>query len=593
MKGKRHRFDRLPIRRQIFLALSAMSIVAVLLFGSVLSYFYGRTLSRDYRSAHKSALQVADNILDMDFQSIIDQERSLLTNQAFRSAFCNESDLTFFSAWQSRIIRGELQEILFNNAGIRDILVVNTDGKIVFESQNDYNNHYVISYLNHEEPILKESWVADCDEANGKEVFYSGNVLFDNGKNDAFSLAKCLNNPKNGKLMGYAVFNIRKSYLAAAFGRGERDYTTADYMILEEHEGRNPSLVYSSIDLDSDEMHQILSEYGEGEQSRHYFFTIYRNATSDWVLVNVISKRELFERSRYLFLLEILLAVVLIGLSVIISSNISKRITKPLRVLEENIMQVSRGNYSVDAHFDDSEVGRIGTQFKHMVNDNLDLQNRLMQSEIKERESELLLLQSQINPHYLYNTLDTLYFMAVIRDEDEIASLVQALSENFKLSLNQGDKIIPVRKELERIRAYMKIQNYRFHDRYRLDIDVPDKVMDEYILTFILQPLVENSVYHGLEPKTGPGTISLRVQEAGEAMIFTVEDDGVGIQDLSSVQAGYGVRNISERIHLFYGEQYNISYRNREEGGTTVTIVIPVLSEERVEEVLGRKAGKG
>lgn len=216
-----------------------------------------------------------------------------------------------------------------------------------------------------------------------------------------------------------------------------------------------------------------------------------------------------------------------------------------------------------------------------MVNNNLDLHEKLLHSEIREKEAELLLLQSQINPHFLYNTLDSLYFMAVIEHADEIAEMVLALSDTFKLSLNRGEKLIEVGDEIEKIKAYMKLQNMRYHNRFDLRIDIDEAMMDRKILTFILQPVVENAVYHGLEPKMGNECyihLSGRMKKEGDDrfMEFRIKDNGVGIVDMSQLEEGYGVKNIKERLFLFYGEKAGIRYESEAGEGTEVTIRVPL-----------------
>jgi two-component system sensor histidine kinase YesM len=156
----------------------------------------------------------------------------------------------------------------------------------------------------------------------------------------------------------------------------------------------------------------------------------------------------------------------------------------------------------------------------------------------------------------------------------------------FKLSLNKGAKLIPIGDEIARIQAYLKIQNYRFQDRYDLKIDIEDDLRKEYILTFILQPLVENSVLHGLEPKPGSGIIKISGKIVDGLIELYVCDDGVGIEDMDRIDRGYGLKNVRERIRLFYGEEYGIRFANKEDGGTIAKISIPQLSVEEVEATL-------
>ena len=585
MIGKRvQNLKKMTIRKQIFLALVLVTVAVTLSLGVVLYQVSRRTIEDDYRQAHADSLQVASNILAINLQSDVDEERNLLTNSTFTAAFSGGGAGTSFPASSNQTLTKQLNRVLFSRSEIRDILAVNTEGNILFTSQNDYNQKYVIPYYDGTQDLLSMDWIADCDAAKGKEIFYSGNVLFDDGKNDVFSVAKKLISIRNRAPLGYVVFNIRTSSLAAAFASRSGSYGTSDYCILDD----SGSIVYAAEEPSADALAEIQDKLSGQmpEKEGNYVVAGFTNPLTQWNIVHVIARRELAGRSRVIGLAAFLTASALILASVWISSLISRHITAPLGRLEQTMKEVAGGKYEVREVFDDSEVGRIGNRFKDLVNNNIELESRLLRARIQERESQLLLLQTQINPHYLYNTLDTLYFMAVIRGEDQIADFVQALSENFKLSLNQGDELIPVSDELRRIRAYMKIQNYRFENRYTLVIRVPEEMNGEYLLTFLLQPLVENSVYHGLEPKPGPGTIWIAGSRENGILTFTVDDDGIGIQDAKALDAGYGVRNIRERIRLFYGESYGIAFSARKEGGTRAVMTSPVLTKEQVEKTL-------
>ncbi len=589
-------FNNFTIQQQIFAALLAVTILTTGVLGFSLFAYSRRTIEDQYQLAHKNALQVASRIIQLNLSTNVELSRTLISDDAFMEPFMQTNPGSrSFSARADQEIRAYLLKLFATAPEVRDILVVNSAGNIAFVSVNDYNRRYIQKYFT-QDNILLQDWIKSADAAMGREVFCNHNVLFDNGKSDTFSMVKKLVNPSTQNPVGFLVFNIKKTTLDDSFGTSTEGYGTQDYLILDTSVTQDlsasplPALVYSSSKLSEDEQTDILTAYMMQDLDDKYIFTSYRNAVSGWDVVNVISRTELAQKSRYIAVVAIEVAVVLILFSILLSHLLAKRITSPLNDLEDAILRVGKGNLRVSAHFDNSEVGRIGQQFKDVMNNNVELQDRLLHAEIKERESELLLLQTQINPHYLYNTLDALYFMAIIKNEDEIADFVQALSENFKLSLNKGKKLIPVSSELDRIRAYMKIQNYRYHNRFNLDIQTGEGISDEYILTFILQPLVENSVYHGLEPKPGSGNIWIHARkEAGadgqDLLVFTVEDDGIGIEVPAAVDSGYGINNIRERIRLFYGADYGIRFAAREGGGTLVTIRIPTLPKQEIKEI--------
>ncbi len=570
----------MSIRQQIFLALVLVSVLSVTILGSILYIDSRRTIEQEYQTAHENSLQVASNIIELNLDDKIAKARSLLNDKEFKSLMAQKKmGSTQFYSTTNLKMTAVLNSYINDEMAIRDILVMNNEGNIAFTSQNDKNRAKITRYY-YTDDLEQADWVTAATESQGKEIFYGSNVLFqDSEGSQVFSLVKQLIDPDTMKPMGYLVMNIKKRILDESFGTKSEGYSTNRYLILDRNDPEAEP-VYSSNIESEEEQQAILDDYYSDEPSGEYIYTTYTNDVSGWVMVNVIAREELAEKSMYIGLISVLASLLLIAASSYFSSLIAKQITRPLSVLENNIQAVAEGHYRIDAEFDDSEIGRIGNQFKNMVNNNLELENRLLNSKISEREAQLLLLQSQINPHFLYNTLDALYFMAVIHNDDEIAEMVQALSDTFKLSLNQGDKMIRVCDEVHHIQAYMKIQQFRYRDRFTLELDIDPAIEQKEMLSLLLQPLVENAVYHGLESRPGDGRIVVSGKRDGGDMIFTVEDNGIGMEDVSVIDRGYGVRNIRERIHLFYGEQYDLQCTSMPGEGTTMEIRIPIREGE-------------
>ncbi len=586
-------FFRLSIQRQIFLALVWLSLFLSLILGIVVYGISRKTIEDQYYKAHENSLGVASEIIKLSLRSDVEQARSLLTENSFISTLTKENaGSKTFAASQNKIIQKYLIDIISSNNEIRDILVVNNAGNISFASQNDDNQRKVVHYY-YEDEILKKPWIEEAAAEKGKEIFYPQNVIFDD-EDETFSLIKEIIEPVGYTHVGFLVMNIRKeNALSGAFGGKDEGYGT-DYEMIVARDPVNENKyvpVYATKYISEQQFEQVTKGYYSGKENEEYLFSGRHNNLSNWDIINVISKQELAKQSNYIAMVALLIGIILVGLSLPVSYMISGYITRPLYLLEENIQSLGEGNYHVDTEFDDTETGRIGQKFKDVVNNNLELENKLTQMDLKEREAELLLMQSQINPHYLYNTLDTLYMMAIIKNEDEIAEFVQALSENFRLTLNKGNKLIMVQDEVQRIQAYMKIQSYRFGDKYSLDIDIGADMLRERMLTFILQPLVENAVFHGLEPRAEKGEVSVKGILEEKDMTFVVEDDGVGIEDMDALENGYGVRNIKERIKLFYGEEYVPVFENTGHG-TRVTIRIPrITTQQMMEENYAKQNG--
>ena len=427
----------------------------------------------------------------------------------------------------------------------------------------------MVQVLYADKDILKEDWVKAANEAKGREVFFKDSILAV-GSKAGFCYAKYMINPSDGEGMGYMVVGLSQKLLGKSFVMGNEGFNSSNFMVLDE----DGELIY--FVGNEERKTAIMEAFSNPEKNSLYLFSSVTNYTTGWSIVNVVEKNELSEESKGIRLISFLVAGCVLVVGFIMARIISRTISQPLKQLENTIAQVGEGERHITEEFDYSEVGRIGQKFKEMVNTNLELSEHLMAVKLNEREAELLLLQSQINPHFLYNTLDSLYFVAIMHGDDQMAEMVEALSDNFKLALNNGNKYIKVADSVKWMQGYMKLQNMRYNNRFELFVDISREILQRETITFIFQPFIENAMYHGLEPKIGKGKISLRGWQEQNDMIFTIKDDGVGIDDMSRLENGYGVRNVIERIKLNYGEKYGVTFESSPGKGTKVTIVVPV-----------------
>ena len=572
--------NRLKIKNQILISLIIISVASTAIIGGIVYTISKKTIEDNYKNVRVNNLEVSSNIIDIQLQSIIDLGRTLLIDSNFMSILIGDSKITDdieFSGTQNQVVLGKtLRNITSQDNMIEGISVVSESGSCFFSAnRSDFNSHYYDYFRVNN--ILGEDWIQAARDARGKEVFYGYNVLWPDYEGGGVCFVKNLINPGNGKSMGFVIVNIQENLLAKAFGSKKDEFQTNRYMIVDKG-SKYPCIYINSDETDKDE---ILQDYLSGGTSKKYLYSNYVNSMTRWMTVNIIEQDELNRESAYIGNVTLIVCIGLILLSIYISKFISDRISKPLHTLEKAIVKVGEGNRHITEYFDDSEIGEIGNNFKEMVNNNLELADRLLASQLNEREAQLLLLQAKIYPHFLYNTLDSLYCMAIINNVDDIATMVLALSNTFKLSLNQGDKFITVRDEIQRMREYMTIHNMRYKDRFTFIVEVEEQMEDMKIITFILQPFIENAVYHGLEPKLGKGFIKVTGKQINNTLHFTIEDDGVGIEDLSVIESGYGVKNVRERIQLFYGEGYGVTFVSNKDEGTKVYIVIPVGKETR------------
>ena len=276
----------------------------------------------------------------------------------------------------------------------------------------------------------------------------------------------------------------------------------------------------------------------------------------------------------------VFLSCIAIGLS--LSLLFTRYLTRPIMRLTQHMEVISSGDFSRAPEIEsDDELGIIGRQINEMSAHVSALMENRIRSEQEKMDLEIKMLQAQINPHFLYNTLDSLYCMAIIHGDDQIADMTLALSDHFKLSLNKGKRFCTVADTVAQVKDYMKLQGMRFGERFKLSVEVAEDILKEEMLTFLLQPFVENAIYHGLEPKLGGGTIRLRGWKEEEKLYFTVADDGIGVDDITKLDSGFGINNVKERIKLHYGEDYGFMVKSGKGQGTEITIVLPLGKREQ------------
>ena len=568
--GIQKAWRQLSIQNQIFLSMFLITLLGVGVLMNIVYKASVDAIEQNYRASYQSTLKNSSRVLDMNLKNIVDVGRSFLNDKSFQQILENGNKYggSKFSSGDRTKLRKVANEMASQQVWVNYIVFTDLYGH-VYQLNNINQGTYDFYMYYADKDILKEDWVKAANEAKGREVFFKDSILAV-GSKAGFCYAKYMINPSDGEGMGYMVVGLSQKLLGKSFVMGNESFNSSNFMVLDE----DGELIY--FVGNEERKTAIMEAFSNPEKNSLYLFSSVTNYTTGWSIVNVVEKNELSEESKGIRLISFLVAGCVLVVGFIMARIISRTISQPLKQLENTIAQVGEGERHITEEFDYSEVGRIGQKFKEMVNTNLELSEHLMAVKLNEREAELLLLQSQINPHFLYNTLDSLYFVAIMHGDDQMAEMVEALSDNFKLALNNGNKYIKVADSVKWMQGYMKLQNMRYNNRFELFVDISREILQRETITFIFQPFIENAMYHGLEPKIGKGKISLRGWQEQNNMIFTIEDDGVGIDDMSRLENGYGVRNVIERIKLNYGEKYGVTFESSPGKGTKVTIVVPV-----------------
>ena len=295
-------------------------------------------------------------------------------------------------------------------------------------------------------------------------------------------------------------------------------------------------------------------------------------------------------------ILSIILVFSAVGFSVVAAWSLSRSIYTPIKKLHDVTTTITKNDLQALMTSDNvDEITELGMSFNIMIGKIKELLDSKIREQENLKKAELRALQAQINPHFLYNTLDTIIWMAEAKKTDQVVEIVSALSSFFRISLSKGMDWITIGEEVERIRSYLTIQKMRYQDILDFKIEVNDDVVENTILKLILQPLVENALYHGIKNKRQGGTINVRARRKGEdEILLEVEDDGIGFtpEKLAQLRAeldddsgdiklesGFGIGNVNKRIRLYYGKPYGLSVQSEYTTGTRVALVIPAKVE--------------
>lgn len=281
-------------------------------------------------------------------------------------------------------------------------------------------------------------------------------------------------------------------------------------------------------------------------------------------------------------------------LVIFISMFISAKISKPIKQLEKSMRMVEKGNFNINIDIKgEAEVAQLSNTFNLMVLRIRQLMDQIVYEQEEKRKSEFNALQAQINPHFLYNTLDSIVWMAENGKREDVIVMVTALAKFFRISISRGKNIITVKQELEHARNYLIIQNIRYKNKFRYEIEADKEVLECETLKLILQPIIENAIYHGIEYMVDEGVIKVSVKKECNKLLFQVKDNGLGIakdvlknlliQESKKQGSGVGVKNVHQRIQLCYGKEYGISIESEIEEGTTVSIYLPIVKEGKLE----------
>lgn len=335
------------------------------------------------------------------------------------------------------------------------------------------------------------------------------------------------------------------------------------------------------------------TDYSDGTHTEsNVIYSVKSLKRSDWKIVGVCFADEMItNKVEALAKNLIIISIGVLFVTILAGGIFSKLFSKPANDLAKAMQKFENDTdkFVFEPIEGTAEITSLTESFEHMVLQIQELVEKVRQEEISLRKTELKALQAQINPHFLYNTLDAIAWMCEEERHKDAVEMVNALARLFRISISRGHELISIEKEIEHAKSYLKIQNFRYKNQFTYDFEVDDTCLSYLCNKITLQPIIENAIYHGIDRMVDEGRIEIRIFPDHEKIVFEVEDNGVGmteeqcqeiLQKDSGDKAGIGIKNVNDRIKIYFGEEYGITIRSELDEGTCVTITMPKITEK-------------
>ena len=443
-------------------------------------------------------------------------------------------------------------------------------------------------------------WYQKAVEGDGKIVWIATREVedIDTGFTKQLISAALLVKNNMGDIIGTLCINLRSEIIEDL--TENIDIGDEGFILICDEKGniinhKDKNLI--STNMRSHEYIEKILSNNEGSfecaiQNDNFIVNYFTSPYTKWKFATILPSSELNYKIFIKSLSSILVCIACIPVAIFFSLIISNNLYTPIKVLKNAMRKAAEGDFS--AKIEDigkDEFSELNESFNTMVKNIDDTIKELYRTRLLKKEAELKALQSQINPHFLYNTLDSMYWMARLSRTEELSIMISAFSKFLKINLSKGRDIISIKEVIEEIEHYLTIQKYRFGDKFDVVIDVDQELYNYSMIKFIMQPMVENAIYHGIERKKGKGMIKIIGRRVQDHIKFSVIDDGIGMsqerleQVMESIDKGmedrnFALVNISKRIQAVYGDEFKINIKSREGLGTEVEVEIPIIRYE-------------
>ncbi|HEX2945934.1 MAG TPA: sensor histidine kinase [Clostridia bacterium] len=564
------------IQSIITLSFTAVTLSSLIFVSLAL---YGTFSDNAEKNADSSTRQIMDQV-NLNLNSylkgmieISDLIRSNLNDETYK----NRNNLTNILQVTSQIRKDIVTMAVFSDTG--KLLFSNTSGSC--------SSNFRVS---------EQDWFKLAVSRPADYIFVPPHVqrIFENNRPWVVSLCRSVNFYEKGVPVTWITMvdmnSSKIEQLCSQVSLGKRGYIyivdQAGNIIYHPQQ----QIIYAGLKIENiaDALSKNSGSYFDDFQGERRIMTIKNISFTNWKMVGISYVDELVPNKRNLSNFVIFILFFGIAFEILASMFISSKITQPIKRLERQMKRVENGDFDINLEVNgEDEVKRLSKAFNLMVSRIRQLMNQIISEQEAKRKSEFKALQAQINPHFLYNTLDSIVWMNENKNYEGVTIMVSALAKLFRVSISKGSEIINVSDEIDHAASYLTIQKIRYKDKFNFQIEAQPEVLYQKTLKLVLQPIIENAIYHGISQLQEKGEIKIAVAIEDGNIVYRVTDNGYGIkpevlktildrEPASARGGGVGLKNVNERIKLCYGIEYGLEIVSELDVGTTAIIRIPL-----------------
>ena len=583
MKARKIHLKNMDLRVLIAASFTLIAVIGMLTIGVI---FYSTYI----KSAEKQAIE--------DNMRLLDQVELNLTN--YLRNMMRISDALYYNVIKDTDFNDEKIEkemnLLYeaNKDNLVSIACFEYDGTLVAATP--------VNTLKEQADVIGQDWFVNAVNKPENFHFSSSHVqnLFVDSNHRYYwviTLSRGIELTRDGLTSG-GILAVDMNFSGIEHLFTKVNSSDMGYMYLMDRAGRiiyhpQQNLIYSEL---VEENNKITAQYEDGYhvenfQGEERGVVVKTVGYTGWKIVSVIPKENLYQNWMQLNAVWITVLAISILMVVVVNQYMSTAITSPLRKLEESVKQLELSCPDKIYVGGGKEVQHLGKTIRSMVVQMQKLMEDVVKEQEEKRKNELDALQSQINPHFLYNTLDSIIWMVESERYEEAVSMVTALANLFRISLSQGKSIITIEEEFQHAQNYSNIQKVRFKNKFQVNFLLDEKLEKYLTIKLVIQPLLENAIYYGMESMDGDGEILVTGYEKGGEIYIDVIDNGIGmapeqVENLLSGKSyprkrgsGIGIKNVDQRIKLYFGEKYGLQIKSEPDVGTKVIIHLPMKLE--------------